>query len=681
MNSSTADGAGPVTPHGDFADRLREIGDRIAIGADDPGLDEIRNSLAARRRRRRILPIAAAAVVAGTALTAAFVATRTDDGTLTVSSEPTREPDDSVGAEPAAGGDHTTPTSEATSPGTTAATPPTSSVGTDAGSRAIDTTPAEAAVNEAQQPPIIDATPEDVTELVPHPEQVRPEGLPDDISYEVSYEWIVEWRGGFLLGRESQQSSGELDVHLSPDGRSWDPIDIKVPADLGHVDDIVSTGDRLALLSSRWDGQRNQPVLWSTTDLTEWTQWTMPSPEPADGFPASVPVFSQALGVDVAANDEGWAVQVRGDVEIDVFALAERYVDDATAVDSIGSSFDGETLTLDIGVGDEETTVEIDVSEDLGLDEAQARTLEVGPYNEMWIGAWGDPEPARVTDLPPGSFQGVVASEDAVAGWTSTHIGVTGNGDDRMRVFATRPAVAERSSISAVYADGTQFIVHANAPSAAATFDRLDPRTGEWTPLELGPLPATVRAAYGASGNSAVLNPQSLPGSVPTRSSIEVGDYRYVVIYDQPFTTYELRRLDTSEVVVTETVDIRNGSDPRAPGWRPEHFDRLDLRVTDPATGEVLVDLTDEQAEELLASETTLDGSPAPGFTVADFTPIDDWAASVSNGTWLLHDLPDPKLDENGNPRRSAFGLIARSGDVLLVETGDAWLRFDLDVQ
>lgn len=128
---------------------------------------------------------------------------------------------------------------------------------------------------------------------------------------------------------------------------------------------------------------------------------------------------------------------------------------------------------------------------------------------------------------------------------------------------------------------------------------------------------------------------------------------------------------------MTETIDMRVGADPRAPGSRFQFLDQGQDRVVDPDTGEVLLDLTDEQATELYTSATTFDGAPAPNFTLADFTPSDLWVASVRDGTWLLHDLAEPSIDENGHLRRPAAGLIARVGDVLLVETGDRWLRLD----
>jgi hypothetical protein len=83
-------------------------------------------------------------------------------------------------------------------------------------------------------------------------------------------------------------------------------------------------------------------------------------------------------------------------------------------------------------------------------------------------------------------------------------------------------------------------------------------------------------------------------------------------------------------VILTETIDIRVGSDPRAAAWRFEFFDRAENRAIDPDTGEVLID------------------------------------------------LPESALDENGNPLGSPYGLIQRVDDVLLVATGNRRLRFDL---
>ena len=672
MNSPPHD-SGSVRPtsHDEFAHRLRSIAERIDVSTPETGLADLDRSRAARHRRQRLVPLAAAAAVAVFGIGAAALVVNSRSDTLTVSSTP-----------PATGPTDSAPTSAPVGSTTTesVANPDpvtTTTNGAGAAAPSISTAIVRSTVDEQLRPVIVDTSPEDITALVPRPDQTLPAGFPDDGSYEPIFDWLVEWQGGFLLGRESGDAAGEFETYVSPDGRGWEPTELTFPTDRANVDAVESTGDRLLVLTSELVDGVPRPIVRSTTDLVNWSSWTIESNDKTAGFPASVPVTDSLRGLDVVANDGAWAVHLRGAVRLDVSALAADYVDGQ--IDSIGSSFDGNTLTLDIEVGGEETSITLDISDDLGLDADQVRALEVDGYNEMWVGDWSDGSPTRVTDLPPGSFHGVAASDGALAGWTTTHIGVLDNASATMNVFSTRREVADRSSITEVFTDGNDFIVHANAPSAEAFLDRLDARSGEWTPLDLDPLPTTVRAQFGAENDAALMSPQSLPGAVATVGSIDVGNLRLISTFDPPFTTYELQRVDTGEVILTESIDIRVGSDPRAPGWRFELFDPIAGIITDPETGEVLIDLTDEQLAELNGDRVTRDGEPAPNFTLEDFTPGDLWLVSVRNGTWLLHDAPEPPLDEFGNPVRSPNGLIQRVDDVLVVALGDRWLRFDLD--
>lgn len=713
-----------------FRDDLQHLASRLPATDHVAGLADVE-----RRRRRRTrrtrggLALAAAGVIGivGMGLAARSDDSPTDD--LIVTATPPLSTDAPVRS--------TTPTAP-TAPAETDTTEPTTlqPVPVDALSPLV-LNPVDVALR--------DAVPTDVSDAIPTIALESPPGVPAAFEVELVWEFLVEWDGGFLLGRSVQMPPDDvelspdeafellgedlttalfadetatssnaveilegagygdeigalldehpdalrafysfewpfgLDAYFSPDGTEWEPFEIDVPSDLGRPVQVATAGGRLAVLTMPWRNAlplAEPPTVWSTTDFEDWTAQNVPTSDPfADtsmqgGRHVSAFVQSERL----VAGESGWAVETTTFFNIDVRALVEERI--GRTLSGYGQRVDDGQVRIDIDDPDvDEAQIVIELS-DLGLSAEQAALLERNDVLEVWTGAWDDADATRFDDSLY-YYGGMAPFDGGIATWTATQVTVVEPGQG---TTSTHRFPDADYSVSTVVGVGDELVVYANDANSFTKVYELDPQTSTWTPLTIGRLPPKMTVGHGSSDSVLTLTSRSLPPTLATTQTFEQGDYRYTAVYDQPYNSYQVRRISTGALVVEESVDVREVgfSEGQLFEFRTTGTEHNTLTVVDPAIGEPIIEMDADDLAAMWESQTLLDGSPVPEWTADDFSPRDTWLMVPSDNAWFLHDLPEPSLDENGNPRIAQAPVSAVSGDVVLLQTVDGWLRFEL---
>lgn len=726
-----------------FAERLHRVGGLIPSSDDAPGLDRVRSIHRRRRRRSRgALAVAAASVVtvAGVGLNLA-ASDDSSDEVIVTATPPAPSTTPSVSTTPA-----TTATVASSSPDDDADVEESDGVPV----VRLDLVESESILGEPVEVSTFDAVPERITASIPTIDDPAPEGFPANIPWGPTWEFLVPWHDGFLLGRhvtvppdlgitavETYALVGEefteaiyaadaftpeladaalrdagfgerldellaeepdllqayfeigarqtLELQQTVEGSSWESLTVELPDSVNYVQEVVSDGERLALLAPA-STPPGMPwtrgiAVWSSTDLNTWEEQPLDLPDPSAGFPEGW--VSQSLRAErLVVDGDGWMITVRSGVQFNDWRLIEEQFGRDIAGSSLTVSDGVAVIEVEVEVGAGFTArVEVDLA-DLGFTEEQQQAVEgFGEDVSVWTGSWNADAARRVDGFPNYWFGGSTLFDGGLVMWNALEVGVASPGSDQLRVFDLPDG---DFSIQTVRPSGGQLIVHANRPadSAAVTYD-FDPATGTWTPLEIDGLPerAEPRGQHTPDGVFQ-FSSRTLPVTLETVQTFEEGDYRYVARYQQPATSYEVTRISTGEIVVAESAD-----------WRIEgplagqQFEYLvadsygtSTRITDPATGEVVIDMDEDDLQEMWLSATLADGTPVPDFTVDDFFP-QDTVLAVATGDptrWMVHDLDevdhsDPEITQyNGNH------LVAMNGDVLLREEYGEWFRHDL---
>lgn len=720
----------------DFAERLHRAGDHIPSTGDTAGLDRVRSIRRRQRRRSRgAFALAAAGVVAvaGVGLNLAATDDTSDDLIVTATPPaPSSAPPASSSPASTLADDDDLPTTDA------------------AGVLNLDLVESESIVAEQIDVSTFDAAPVQITDQVPTIDDPAPDGFPANIPWQPTWEFLVPWQDGFLLGRhvtvppdlgitavETYALVGEefteaiyeaeaftpesadaalreagfgerldellaeepdllqayfevgarqtLELQQTVDGSTWQSLTVELPDSIVHVQEVVSDGERLALLGPASTPPRlpwaRDTAVWSSTDLTDWAEQPLEVPDPTVGFPDGWVSGSRQIG-GLIVDDNGWMVTVRSGVHFDDW----RLIDERFGEEIVGSSLtvdDGIVVIeveLETGAGFTER-IEVDLAE-LGFTEEQQRAA-VGFTEDVavWTGSWEVDEASRRIDgFPNYWYGGSTLFDDGLVMWNALEVGVVATGSEQMRVF---DLPAGDFSIQTVQPLGERLIVHANRPadSAALTYE-FDPATGTWTPLEIDGLPARPehRGAHTTDGTFH-FSSRTLPVTLETVQTFEEGDYRYVARYQQPSTSYEVTRISTGEVVVAESADWRVEG-PLA-GQQFEHLvngmNGTSTRITDPATGQVVIDMDQDDLAEMWSSATLADGTPVPDFTVDDFFPQDTaLAVAIDTTRWMVHDLDEVDSSDPEIAQYSGNELVAVNGDVLLRGAYGEWFRHDL---
>lgn len=715
-----------------FADRLRRAGRSVPIVDDRAGLDRVRSISRRRRRRSQATVALAAASVVAVGAVGLNIATGDDatDELIVTATPPAPTVLETVTSVPASVETSTSVTASATT------TPVLADV--------------EPSVQRVLDPVVVetfDSDPIDVTSGVPVLTFESPPGVPADFGIEPTWQFLVEWDGGFLLGRSEQvppdgvvlgpteasellggelldvlfadEAAGSanaadilrdagfgnrvdvlleehpdvfaafysfewpfgLETYFSADGKTWEPFDLDLPPDMGRPVEVVSTGDRLAILTMP---RRNllplldAPVVWSTTDLVEWSSQLVPVDDPFADVPAEARryVNSYVQAEQFVAGEAGWGVETKTFFNIEAGVLAEERT---------GRSIGG----YGVRVADGEVRIEINefggVSEeividlaDLGFTPDQAALLERNDVLDVWTGDWEKAAAMPLTDFSLYYYGGVAAFDSGLAAWTATAVGVI---DPATGASTSLRIADDRYSVSTVVGLDDQLIVYANDTNGVVAVFELDPQASTWTPLDVGDLPPKMTVGSDSTGSILRLTSRTAPPRPATRSVFEQGDLRYTTIADTPQDSYEVTRVSTGEVLVSESVDIREAgySASQQFRFRTTTAGYTSITIVDPASGEPLMEMDADDLQVLWESLTQLDGSPMPNWGLDDFEPRDTWLMIPAADGWLLRDLEEPPLDDDGNRQQPYQPVAARSGDLVLVQTATGWQLHDLN--
>lgn len=471
-----------------------------------------------------------------------------------------------------------------------------------------------------------------------------------------------------------------LETHFSADGETWEPLDIELPFDMGRPVHVASTGDRLAILTMPWRNAvplLESPMVWNTTDLVEWTSQAVPVSDPFANTSAEANQYISAYvqAEQLVAGDAGWGVETTTFFNIDAGVLAAERTE--RSIGGYGVQVADGQVRIDIneiGRADEEIVIDL---ADLGFTPQEAVLLERSDVLEVWTGGWDQGEAQPLADFSLYYYGGVAAFDGGLATWTATAVGVTDPTTGSTRSFRIPD---DRYSVSTVVGLDDQLIVYANDTNGVAAVYGFDPQASTWTPLDISELPPNMTTGSDSTGSILRLTSRTAPPTVGTRSMFEQGDLRYTSITNPPTVSYEVSRISTGEVIVSESVDIREVGYSANQQFEFQTTTRgyTNITVVDPATGESLIEMDSEDLQVLWESLTQVDGSPMPEWGLDDFEPRDTWLMVPSADGWLLRDLEEPPLDEDGTRRQPYKPVAARSGDLVLVQTSTGWQLYDL---
>ncbi len=620
----------------EVVERLRDERNRLVTGDVDAGLRRVERLADGRRRRHRLAAGAGMlGAVAAIAALAVIIESPTPDIVVTHTT-----PDDTAPA-------HTVPEStDADSPSTSVApTSPTTAPRTTAGTSDTVETPSMPSLG----PTVAGRTATGA--FIPVTDHVR------TAAGDTWIDFGGTWDGGFVVG-------GYESTFWSSDGITWSPMTL-APLPSGLIwGERAALGDRIVAAGSTNQRGDPSPVVATTTDLETWSIQEIPVEWP-DDVPDAV-----RLGTPphVTADDSGWVATVQPWAHVDWVTLANE---------RLGRSFTGAAsswadeeirLTLDDTDTSEELTITWDELEAEWGTEVVDMVRGLRP-TEIWTGSWnGSAAPVR-EQLPDG----------AADAWTSGEVIATDDGfvvvrrrntfvDDEPRAVESIELVVghrapggafewgildppfEGRLRSAFALDGDLGVLASSDDGTFAVY-RVDTLTQEWSPIEIPTLPVDARSIQWNLHDVAALDVAPPEPVESTTQTIEKNGLRLTWTFDFPDSTYEVVEVATGEVIVSETIDLRD-----VEGSFEYAFEHLagglgPTVITDPATGDVLMNIT---AEEMEASQP-----PAP-----DPVSPELWLVASSDGVvWVSHPVPE------GPDGSSSITHAALAGDRLLLQT------------
>ena len=639
-----------MTDMNEITERLHLERDAIATSDVEGGLRRVRGIARRRRQRNSLVGVAAAGglLVAGVGAVGLIGSSRAE--VVVTDTAPAVTTDAEAPATP----ETSTPPITTAAPGTGVATTP-------------EPTPVVPNVSETVVGTAVDSDLSDVTSEL---RAVAGDDLSDG--------WQVPWNEGFLIGGQSSQSDGSA-AFFSPDGRTWEEIALE-PGINGPSQYGVTVADgRLVMLGTVGDWPRLTPVVASTTDLTTWTIEEIPVTPPPSDLPPTVDAWVWPGWI--AATADGWIATVYNSLEVNTSEVASQRLGRPVNGGSIASSDEGFLLTVEpeiVGGESEEVWIAwTELEEELGSELAD-EIRERDP-NEIWTSTWADTTPLRIDgpdDLdwvnsvkPPIAFENGLAAvrttqefpDDGPPVYTSE---LFANPDDGGWVVLDAP-IPERVEY-AFPVDGDLGVV-AKANDGTISIYRVDVDTETWTPVDVPRLPE--RARYIQTSSTSVFDLDAAPpDDFENRPSTQVFDQnglRLTWIYDSYISSYEVTSLETGDAVVAESIDIRevDGSFDLA-------FDHLtgglalDVTITDPETGDVLMNIT---AEEMAAA------NPQEPYYGPDPEP---WIVATDDGiTWFVYEVP-PSDPDRGTSYAEA--MTVSGGRLLYRSDAREWFVVDL---
>jgi hypothetical protein len=475
-----------------------------------------------------------------------------------------------------------------------------------------------------------------------------------------------------------------IDVRFSPDGVEWEDIDVVLPDPNAQFWNMMSTGSRLALLSDPNASGAGGVVtetpmqMFSTTDLVNWTSQEIPQPARPIDLPEFVDV--QVYAEPLVGNDQFWAVTVNSYVNVDPLSLLDSETRDQIQASSGGYGTSTDDLGVTISVGQEDGTSENLRFSWVELGVESPGTLNGDGQRISYVGAWGGGPAVQTFDDPNGYREQPVTIAGGLARSDQDgQVSISSDGETWEQFDAPFDGYAEAllaygDSVVAFGVDGDERVITA-----------LDRSTGDWSPLTIEGLPENFSANTRGNGiatlyefedgfeNGGRLQPTG------SRSSGEADGYRFElnVTFDisSATGTYTLTRLETGEVVSTETTDALSDSENFE--FASEVFD-IDggeggFRFFDPETGEELVSIPFSVLENITIGA---DGEEIVHDQNEDALQPAEWLLATDGTNWVID-----QINEGGNPEEGlvGFGDAVVANGFLLVSVYDGTLvRYEL---
>ncbi len=454
-----------------------------------------------------------------------------------------------------------------------------------------------------------------------------------------------------------------LDVFLSEDGTTWTQTVLELPVERGLITDVASGGDHLVIaVTDDWPGNdggvRDLDVtIMITSDLEtfEVHEWTVPDPTRN----LSGPLTSYSQNTQLVASSDGWAFALDPMVDLDTFTILEELVGDDRSSSSTTMSDDRVTFEVQRRDGSGER-FEFTWSE-LGIDSAGVDAIRSARPVTITSAEWGQSPESQTVDVGVGV--GTLAPTDT---------GYLLAANDSVMFVDLQGGSATVDVPAGFEAGGT--VATANGAVVAlvdedhrTTFGTVDRISGEWTPIEFDRIGDDELTWFGRGPWPVVVYQRPELEVVPTTATWEQGDFVYSWVRDGSRWSYEVRTLD-GDVIVAEEPEPRRDTLPES------LFEHLrtgvaGTTVTDPATGEVIIDLTPEETSAMADSATRLDGTPLPVY--GEFEP-EFWLLAGTLDRWFMHFLGPPVSPDSGGEAG------ALNGDTILHARGGTWQRFDL---
>jgi len=524
------------------------------------------------------------------------------------------------------------------------------------------------ALPEQLPPEVAELFPPEVVELfpdgLPPTQQEAIEILEDADLFEVVMDVLDEHPEAFNALTAVAPPDFETVATWSMDGEDWTSLDITPPDGFGAPAHVVVFGDRLTMVDSPApDSMDRSPVrmsVASTTDLEAWVMDTFEVEVP-NTIPESVMVSTHPAAI--AANDEGWVV----DVATNAFVEVEQFLPESVrelqegpgtlGIDpegvTVGRYEDGAVISVERFTWDE-----LDVP-----DELLPYLRGEGPETTLWGGPWaGQPASTPGDNFPGGMLIATAAGFlDLSEDFTYSPDGITWS--------AVAPPQPNLWVEAAAPLDGDVMAFTRNAADEVAVY-RVDPTGETWTMLDV---------PEGVDGHANSWSPSSSPAFLLGTYNAGLGPEGVVVQYEGFELTmtygadrsYQLVDVATGEVVLEESIDLAVTQEPPDGPFENVADDMIGLTFTDPDTGGVIVSIPHSV---IGAAFDVPDGG-------ADEVPGPDWwvLATHDGEVWLLADVDEGDGDEPGMP-----SLVATNGGYTLVgspwwEPGNApWQRFPM---
>jgi len=519
------------------------------------------------------------------------------------------------------------------------------------------------------QPLPAELPPEIAEQFPPEVVDLFPDGLPPTID-----EAIQVLQEADLLDEVSQVLADNQDIYdavyaeeavvdttvrFSTDGREWSDITADFPVADNYWSHVSTTTDRMVIGVESYDDEPGTPGspraidVYSSTDLVEWELQQIPlaSPPANDEYGSQFSTYLSGF----AATDTGFIASTGSSFSADPFELLPPDVRDQVENSGYNS----------IGWGDDGITVEIfdDTAEIPDNGESNPEPIEVltftweelgleGPPDEdgrdsraTYVSTWGG-QPTEVESSGPGWFIGV-----------GDHFVELGPEPRRSTngIDWTPIAAPDDGLVNGIVETSRGAALLVGDELGRSTIYEGDLEAGDWSLIEVPGLPDNVGGqSWGRSvflfqdfGESDTFGPDPSLDAVGTIQRAEVDGYRYELVVthtaDEYGASYTVTDIESGEVVVTESADGLSDEDDSFE-FVQDGFGSDQLRILDPATGDVVVDIPfDAMTQELInADGTTVDVTePRAADAVPDteFAEPNHWVLANLDAGWVVEEL------------------------------------------